>query len=198
VIAELGAVNAEQARLIAALQSRVAELERRLGKDSSNSSMPPSSDGLRKPTRAERRGDHGAARGRPGKQPGAPGAHLAQVAEPDEVVEHAPDRCGECGATLDGAVVVGGSPTQTASTWCSASTPCTTCPTWMARSTTSDGLTRPAGLVVLADCVARRPTLPRWWFVGGAVRDLLVDLARRPALAGELFRLRTDPPGSTI
>jgi SAM-dependent methyltransferase len=54
-------------------------------------------------------------------------------------------------------------------------------------------LTRPAGLVVLADCVARRPSLPRWWFVGGAVRDLLVDLARRPAYAGELLGLRTDP-----
>jgi SAM-dependent methyltransferase len=54
-------------------------------------------------------------------------------------------------------------------------------------------LTRPAGLVVLADCVAGRPALPRWWFVGGAVRHLLVDLARRPAHAGELFGLRTDP-----
>jgi SAM-dependent methyltransferase len=54
-------------------------------------------------------------------------------------------------------------------------------------------LIRPAGLVVLADCVARRPALPRWWFVGGAVRDLLVDLVRRPAYAGELFGLRTDP-----
>jgi SAM-dependent methyltransferase len=54
-------------------------------------------------------------------------------------------------------------------------------------------LTRPAGLVVLADCVARRPTLPRWWFAGGAVRDLLVDLARRPAHARQLWGLRTDP-----
>jgi SAM-dependent methyltransferase len=54
-------------------------------------------------------------------------------------------------------------------------------------------LTRPAGLVVLVDCVARRPTLPRWWFVGGAVRDLLVDLARRPTHARELWGLRTDP-----
>jgi SAM-dependent methyltransferase len=53
-------------------------------------------------------------------------------------------------------------------------------------------LTRPAGLVVLVDCVARRTPLPRWWFVGGAVRHLLVDLIRRPAHAGELFVLRTD------
>ncbi len=87
VITELRAANAEQARLIAALQARVVELERRLGKDSSNSSKPPSSDGLRKPSRAERRTDERAARRRPGKQPGAPGAHLAQVpaAFPDHV-----------------------------------------------------------------------------------------------------------------
>jgi transposase len=103
VIAELRAVNAEQADLIATLQARVAELERRLGKDSSNSSKPPSSDGLRKPSRAVR---HAEDR-RPGKQPGAPGAHLAQVEEPDEVAWHVPDRCGGCGAELTDASVVG-------------------------------------------------------------------------------------------
>jgi uncharacterized coiled-coil protein SlyX len=57
VIVELRAANAEQARLIATLQARVAELEGRLGKDSSNSSKPPSSDGLRKPARAARGAD---------------------------------------------------------------------------------------------------------------------------------------------
>jgi transposase/uncharacterized coiled-coil protein SlyX len=107
VIAELRAANAEQAGLIATLQARVAELERRLGQDSSNSSKPPSSDGLRKPTRAGRQDDERAARRRPGKQPGAPGAHLAQVAQPDEVAWHAPGRCGGCGATLADAPAVG-------------------------------------------------------------------------------------------
>ena len=102
VIAELRAANAEQARLIATLQARVAELERRLGRDSSNSSKPPSSDGLAKATRPAR-GDRG--RRRPGKQPGAPGAHLAQVADPDEIVVHVPDRCGGCGGELAGALV---------------------------------------------------------------------------------------------
>ena len=79
VIAELRAVNAEQARLIAALQTRVVELERRLGKDSSNSSKPPSSDGLSKPARAQPRAAERPERRWPGKQHGAPGAHLAQV-----------------------------------------------------------------------------------------------------------------------
>jgi transposase len=77
VIAELGAANAEQARLIATLQVRLAELEHRLGKDSSNSSKPPSSDGLGKPARAERRDAEQTEARRPGEQPGAPGAHLA-------------------------------------------------------------------------------------------------------------------------
>jgi transposase len=98
VIVELRVANAEQARLIATLQARVAELERRLGKDSSNSSKPPSSDGLGKPARAVRRVAEGAEDRRPGKQPGAPGAHLAQVAQPDEVIWHVPEqwrlRCG--------------------------------------------------------------------------------------------------------
>ncbi len=101
------AANAEQARLIAALKARVAELERRLGKDSSNSSKPPSSDGLGKPARAVRRVAERAGERRPGKQPGTPGAHLAQVAQPDEVIWHAPQRCGGCGGDLAEAAVVG-------------------------------------------------------------------------------------------
>src|SRR5215217_4418236 len=77
-VSELEAANA-------GLKARITELERRLGRDSSNSSKPPSSDGLRKPARAEQRTGERAERRRPGKLPGASGAHLAQVAEPDEV-----------------------------------------------------------------------------------------------------------------
>src|SRR6266516_5075068 len=103
--ARLVAANAEQASLIATLQARVAELERRLGKDSSNSSRPPSSDGLGKPParRQQRRGGGRA----PGKQPGASGAHLAQVADPAEVVVHRPVACGGCGGDLTLAPVTG-------------------------------------------------------------------------------------------
>lgn len=102
---ELRAANAEQARVIEVLQARVAELERRLGKDSSNSSRPPSSDGLAKPP-APTRERRGGGR-RPGKQPGAPGAHLAQVPDPDEVVVHVPQRCQGCGGDLTLAPVTG-------------------------------------------------------------------------------------------
>jgi transposase len=107
VIVQLRAAAAEQARVIQGLQARVAELERQLGKHSGNSSKPPSSDGLAKPP-APTRERRGGARGRrPGKQPGAPGAHLAQVAEPDEVIWHVPDRCQGCGAELADARVTG-------------------------------------------------------------------------------------------
>jgi transposase len=79
VIVELRAVNAEQARLIARLQARVAELERRLGKDSSNSSKPPSSDGLGKPARAQRRADGGPRIAGPASSPGAGPPAVAAV-----------------------------------------------------------------------------------------------------------------------
>jgi transposase len=105
VIEQLRQANAKLTAANAALGARVAELERRLGKDSSNSSRPPSSDGLGKPParRRERRRDGRA----PGKQPGAPGAHLAQVADPDEVVVHRPVVCEGCGGDLTLAPVTG-------------------------------------------------------------------------------------------
>ncbi len=105
VIDQLREANARLVEANAALAARVAELEQRLGKDSSNSSRPPSSDGLGKPPvgRRERRGGGRA----PGKQPGAPGAHLAQVPDPDEVVVHRPVVCGGCGGDLTLAPVTG-------------------------------------------------------------------------------------------
>ncbi|WP_449560077.1 IS66 family transposase [Micromonospora craniellae] len=80
------------------LEAENAELKRRLGMNSSNSSKPPSSDG---PGRPARQPGKGSGRRR-GKQPGAPGWTLELVADPDEVIEHRPQRCGHpgCGAPL--------------------------------------------------------------------------------------------------
>jgi len=50
--------------LLLAQEARIAELERRLGLNSSNSGKPPSSDGLSKPTRV------GSLRERTGKRSG--------------------------------------------------------------------------------------------------------------------------------
>jgi transposase len=86
------------------LQAEVAELKRRLGRNSSNSSQPPSADGpAALPSRAARRR---SAR-RPGKQPGAGGSALLQTSDPDEIVDHVPAACGGCGNDLAGASTAG-------------------------------------------------------------------------------------------
>src|SRR5580704_4485653 len=90
--------NAALRSLIEGLQTRIAELERRLGLDSSNSSKPPSSDG---PKRAARTSSLREPSGKQsGGQKGHPGETLKQVATPDAVIDHYPDRCRGCGAAL--------------------------------------------------------------------------------------------------
>lgn len=90
---------------IAVLEARIAELERRLGADSSTSSQPPSSDSpYRKPTRRSSRTSSGR---RPGKQPGNPGSTMPLVDDPDEVITCDPGCCGGCGADVSGQPVVG-------------------------------------------------------------------------------------------
>jgi transposase len=101
---EADATRTEQ---LDSLAAKIAGLERKLGQNSSNSSLPPSSDrGPRQPkpespNRAARR----ALGRKPGKQPGSPGHHLAQVEHPDHVEVHAPPCCGSCGGDLGAAAV---------------------------------------------------------------------------------------------
>jgi transposase len=87
------------------LTAQVQALVLKLGKDSSNSSKPPSSDG---PGRRPRGGSSRKVSGRrPGKQPGDPGAALALVDNPAErIAIPAPAVCG-CGTSLVEADVVG-------------------------------------------------------------------------------------------
>jgi hypothetical protein len=79
-------VVAEQAALIESLRAEVASLRRQAGRDSSNSSQPPSQDGPAAEARAKARA--GSRRARPGRsqggQKGHPGAGLAWVAQLDE------------------------------------------------------------------------------------------------------------------
>lgn len=88
---------------VEALTGQVAELTRRLGQNSGNSSLPPSADRFVKPERDRRQ----SSPRKPGKQPGAPGSALELVADPDEVIEHLPSACGGCGAGLAGAEAAG-------------------------------------------------------------------------------------------
>jgi transposase len=103
--AELRAALATRDSRIAELEARLSDLEERLGRNPRNSSMPPSAEGLEKPPAGNRAQRRAQAR-RQGKQPGTEGKHLAQVADPDEVLVHAPTACPDCGAELSDAEVV--------------------------------------------------------------------------------------------
>src|SRR5229473_7545927 len=84
--------------LITGLQTHVAELERRLGLNSSNSGKPPSSDGLKKPARVRSLREPSGKK--TGGQKGHKGETLRQVAEPDIIVDHFPPTCATCSLAL--------------------------------------------------------------------------------------------------
>jgi len=74
---------------------RIEELERRLAKDSHNSSKPPSSDGLK------RKGKQRQTSSKPkGGQAGHPGHALQFVEIPDQVITHRPSHCEVCHCDL--------------------------------------------------------------------------------------------------
>jgi len=93
----------EQAAQILRLEERVRNLENRLNKNSSNSSKPPSTDGLGKKTKSLRE----QSGKKPGGQPGHKGSTLNQIADPDHIVLHTPHNCENCSADLVSAEVVG-------------------------------------------------------------------------------------------
>jgi len=126
VVAEQGVVSAEQAAVIAgqaalivelralveSLRAEVAALRRQVGRDSTNSSLPPSQDGpaSRAKAKAEARAkaqvraaERSGAKRAQGGQKGHRGTGLARVAAPDTVEQLEPAQCGGCGENLAGA-----------------------------------------------------------------------------------------------
>ena len=101
--AEIAALRVRVAQaegLVAGLREQVAELAARVGQNSSNSSKPPSSDGLGKPAPKSLRQKTGR---RPGRPKGQPGATMQLTDHPDRVVRHEPSCCAGCDRDLGGA-----------------------------------------------------------------------------------------------
>lgn len=98
-------VIAQQAELIDKQATQIAELRRRVGKNSRNSSQPPGSDSpYHKPKRSSSRGRSGR---KPGKQRGDPGSTMPLVDNPDEVQTVDPGCCRSCGADTSAGPVTG-------------------------------------------------------------------------------------------
>ncbi len=99
--------------LIAEHAERIEKLERRLGQNSRNSSLPPSAD---RPSRDGQGDEKPRPRKRSGKKRGAQQGHKGSGREldpnPDEIVEHRPGACRKCGRQLDGSERTVGRPAR--------------------------------------------------------------------------------------
>jgi transposase len=94
---------AERDQQIADAEKQIADLERQLAlrqRNSTNSSKPPSSDGLAGEQRDRGRKDK--SKRKPGGQPGHPGHHrrLMPAAEVSAIEVMLPEHCGHCGRDL--------------------------------------------------------------------------------------------------
>ena len=106
LIVVLAARNAELEARVGDLEERLVRLERAVSRNSGNSSMPPSADDLPGRMPPQRRGREGKRR-RQGKQPGAPGAHLAWSRDPGQIVPLLPRGACPCRRDLAGAADLG-------------------------------------------------------------------------------------------
>jgi transposase len=95
---------AELDEMVAAQAQEIFDLRRQLAKNSSNSSKPPSSDGLKKPAPRSLRGKSGK---KSGGQAGHRGDTLRQTATPDFVHRHEADSCGACQHGLTAGMIKG-------------------------------------------------------------------------------------------
>src|SRR2546430_1915006 len=108
--AHIAALTAQNTALLARLtelEGVVAALHAQLGRDSSNSGKPPSSDSPFTKKPAAKRSMRTRSGKPQGKQPGASGATLRLVDDPDHTITHTPPVCAGCGQGLAGAEAFG-------------------------------------------------------------------------------------------
>jgi transposase len=94
--ASLTKIILELQELVRQLIAENQSLREQLGKNSRNSSKPPSSDGFKKKTKSLREKGKRTS----GGQIGHPGQTLCRVVEPDEIVTHLPEICVHCQTNL--------------------------------------------------------------------------------------------------
>jgi transposase len=89
---------AEQGEQLAEQRERLEKVERQLGQNSVNSSLPPSSDRGQGPKRPVRK----RSERKQGGQPGHEGASRKLIDDPDETLAVRPEQCRKCGHELSG------------------------------------------------------------------------------------------------
>ena len=89
------------------LRERIAELEKRLNKNSQNSSKPPSSDGFNKPPKNKNQSLREKGKLPSGGQAGHPGETLKQVAQPDKTIVYPLSHCPHCALDLSNSAIDG-------------------------------------------------------------------------------------------
>lgn len=81
---------------ITGLNQTIAELKGQINKNSQNSSKPPSSDGLKKPSANKDRSLRSKSGKKQGAQEGHKGVHLTVVSDPDLIENHMHTGCSKC------------------------------------------------------------------------------------------------------
>ena len=97
-IQELEKSNFELRALLIKALERIAELERRLGLNSGNSSKPPSSDGFKRQDRTK--SERSKSEKKSGGQKGHPGNTLEMSKDPKYKIVHEAIQCDGCGSCL--------------------------------------------------------------------------------------------------
>ena len=87
---------------VSEMDARIMKLEKQLGRDDSNSSVPPSASKHKPKTPNKNRSLREKTGNKPGGQVGHEGSNLKFSEHVDEVVDHFPGSCANCGIYLEG------------------------------------------------------------------------------------------------